>query len=379
VEPKKKFWLFKQSKHFCSVPWNHFEILSSGIVRTCSKGQALGNINTDDLENILASDQLRQIKQDLLEDRLNNNCVGCHRLTTGNEHFDLRNHYNPMFKDSDVDYEDLSAFQLNGIDLHWDNTCNFKCVYCNPYQSSLIAQEQGMPVVRNENANVDKIIKLVVDNQYHMKEIYLSGGEPLLIKNNARLLSSITNTDLPIRINSNLSMASESNAVFKELTRFKNVLWTISADSRGERFNYNRNGGDWNKFLNNVDTVTQLGHQLRINLVWFVGSIADIFDTIEFFVKKYKITDITINQLHDHAYLLARNAPKDVKEAARERLYKLLNSGLIEEQSNSWYNITRCERELDTDLEDPDSYKEYFDQLDQQRGTIWRKVFPELV
>lgn len=379
MEPKKKFWLFKQSKHFCAVPWNHFEILSSGIVRTCSKGQPLGNINTEDLDDILASDGLKQIKQDLLADQLNNNCTGCHRLSTGNEHFDLRNHYNPMFKDASIDYEDLTAFQLNGIDLHWDNTCNFKCVYCNPYQSSLIAQEQGMPVVRNENANVDKIIKLVVDNQYHMKEIYLSGGEPLLIKNNARLLSSITNTDLPIRINSNLSMASESNAVFKELTRFKNVLWTISADSRGERFNYNRNGGDWDKFLNNVDTVAQLGHQLRINLVWFVGSIADIFETIEFFVKRYKITDITINQLHDHAYLLARNAPKDVKESARERLYKLLNSGLIKEQSNSWYNIARCERELDAELEDPDSYKEYFDQLDQRRGTDWRKVFPELV
>jgi len=94
MDPKKKFFLFHQSQYFCSVPWNHFEVFSNGSVRTCSKGVSFGNINQQTLEDILQGDQIKGIKQDLVNNILNTNCEGCHQLTTGTEHFDLRNHYN---------------------------------------------------------------------------------------------------------------------------------------------------------------------------------------------------------------------------------------------------------------------------------------------
>jgi radical SAM protein with 4Fe4S-binding SPASM domain len=132
MDPKRKFFLFKQSAHFCSVPWNHFEVFSNGNIKTCSKGYKFGNINQEPLEQILGNNQIKSIKTNLLADKLDNNCIGCHQLITNNEHFDLRNHYNPMFKSFNIDYDDVDAFELHGVDLHWDNTCNFKCVYCNP-------------------------------------------------------------------------------------------------------------------------------------------------------------------------------------------------------------------------------------------------------
>jgi molybdenum cofactor biosynthesis enzyme MoaA len=378
MDPKKKFFLFKQSQYFCAVPWNHFEVWSNGEIRTCSKGKTFGNINTDSIESILNNPIIRGIKHDLVHDQFNTNCTGCHRLTTPEEHFDLRNHYNPMLQKFDIDYDNLDAFELNAIDLHWDHTCNFKCVYCNPQQSSLIAQEQGIPVTRSDNDNIDKIIELIIRNQYHIKEIYLSGGEPLLIKHNARLLSQLSNTDLPIRINSNISHAVETNAVFNQLTRFTNVLWTLSADAMDDKFNYIRSGGDWVEFLSRLDGICNLGHNLRINLVWFIGSVGTIFDTIEFFIQNYSITDITINQLYGHPYLQVRNAPKSAKVLAKEKLTKLLESGLITSKSNAWYNIARCLKELELPPEDPVGYIKYFDNLDQLRGTNWRSTFPEL-
>lgn len=378
MTPKKKFFLFHQSQHFCSVPWNHYEIFSNGNVRTCSKGIIFGNINQEPLEQILQSEKIKKIKQDLLDDVPNDNCQGCHRLSTGTEHFDLRNHYNPMFKQFDIDYEDISVFELHGIDLHWDNTCNFRCVYCNPQQSSLIAQEQNIPVVRSEQDNIDKVIDSIVKNQYTVKEIYLSGGEPLLIKHNAKMLSQITNTDLPIRINSNISLVSNHNPVFVELRRFKNVLWTVSADNQGARFEYVRNGGNWNKFLENLNIVKQSGHQIRLNMVWFVANVTDIVDTITYFIKQHGITDITINQLERHSYMQARHAPAIIKQRALEQFDNLLNSGLISEKSNTWYNIARCRQELTNQDSDPTGYAKYFDHLDQLRGTTWREVFPEL-
>ena len=379
MDLKKKFFLFKQSKNFCAVPWNHFEIFTNGDVQTCSKGHVFGNIKDQPLDQILQSPGIQSIKQDLLADRASSNCRGCHQLSTGTEHFDLRNHYNPMFKNFDIDYEDITAFELNGVDLHWDNTCNFKCVYCTPLQSSLIAQEQGIPVTRTDNENIDKIIALIVKNQNTMKEIYFSGGEPLLIKHNVKLLKEITNTQLPIRINSNISQAVDTNPAFAELKRFKNVLWTVSAECQGEQFNYVRNGGNWNQFLHNLNTVKTLGHQVRLNLVWFVANVTSMFNTIEYFVQEHGISDITINQLGGHEYLRARHAPTDLKQQAQEQLNRLLASGVIEEKSNVWYNIARCSRELEIAESNPAGYTEYFDRLDQLRGTNWRQVFPELV
>ena len=209
------------------MPWNHYEVFSDGSIRTCSKGKSLGNINQFDIDSILNNEKLKNIKKDLLDDQLNENCKGCHTLTTVGKHFDLRNHYNPMFKNFDVDYEDLTEFQLHGVDLHWDNTCNFKCIYCNSDQSSSIAQEQNKSIIKSNLQNIDKIIDMIIKNQHLMKEIYLSGGEPLLIKHNVRLLSQIENKNLPIRINSNISQINNNNAVFAEIKKFKNGYGTI--------------------------------------------------------------------------------------------------------------------------------------------------------
>jgi hypothetical protein len=200
-----------------------------------------------------------------------------------------------------------------------------------------------------------------------------------LIKQNEKLLSQITNENLPIRINSNISQANDSNRVLRQLKRFKNVLWTVSAESSNAKFNYTRANGDWQEFLNNLNYIKSLGHQIRINSVFFVGSAMDIFDTIEFFIVQHGIQDITINQLSNHPSLHVRNCPDFVKQQSREKLKKLLSSNLIESQSNSYYNISRCEKELDLLATDQHGYQQYFDQLDQLRNTNWRTVFPELV
>lgn len=378
MDPRKKFWLFKQSQHFCAVPWNHFEVWSTGDIRTCSKGSSFGNINETSIEDILNSNKIKSIKDDLLADKFNTNCSGCHKLTTQGKHYDLRNHYNPMFKSFDIDYENTQAFELHGIDLHWNNTCNFKCVYCNPGQSSLIAEEQKLPVRKSSTENINKIIEMIVKNQYIMKEIYFSGGEPLLIKYNATLLAQIKNKELPLRINSNISVANDSNAVFAEIKKFKNVLWTVSAEATGERFSYIRNGGTWTGFTDNLENIKKLGHNIRLNSVFFIGSLSTIFDNIEYFIVNHNVTDITINQLAGHSYLRARNAGPDLKERTLARLEKLLASGLVPPESNSYYNILRCQKELQLPADDKTGYVTYFDQLDRLRNTSWRNIFNEL-
>jgi molybdenum cofactor biosynthesis enzyme MoaA len=378
LDHKKKFWLFKQSKTFCAVPWNQFEVFVTGELRTCCNGIKLGNINEKSVTEILNSELLLDIKTSLANDQPHKNCNLCYKGSIPGQHEDLRMHYNPMFQSADINYDDNTEFKLNALDMHWDNTCNFKCIYCTPVLSSSIAQEQKVPVHKVHKDRVKEIIELAVTNQYNLKEIYFSGGEPLLIKHNAELLSQLENKNIPLRLTTNLSQLKESNAVFKEVQKFSNVLWTLSADAEGARFNYIRHGGEWSEFLAGLKLLQTLGHRVRLNMVHFVGNAAGIFDTIKYFVETHGITDITVNPLHDHEYLLPRNAPNTVKSLGRDKLAQLLESNLIAPNSNSYYNILKCGRELELPIADADGYCYYFDQLDTLSQTNCRPAFPEL-
>ena len=86
-----------------------------------------------------------------------------------------------------------------------------------------------------------------------------------------------------------------------------------------------------------------------------------------------------INQLMNHNYLLARNAPVVLKNIAKEKLQKLLDKKLIADNSNAYYNIARCQQELDAPIEDALGYVNYFEKLDSMRNTDWREIFPELI
>ncbi len=64
MNPKKKYHLFKSNKSFCVVPWTNFEVYTNGDIKTCSMGgETLGNINNQDIEDILQSDTINELNQ----------------------------------------------------------------------------------------------------------------------------------------------------------------------------------------------------------------------------------------------------------------------------------------------------------------------------
>jgi radical SAM protein with 4Fe4S-binding SPASM domain len=234
MDPKKKFFLFKKSEHFCAVPWNQFKVFTSGEVGTCVNGQeTLGNIHYNSIEEILSSPNLAKIKNNLKQNLDDSNCSKCKSLEYNEDisYKFLRDLYNPMFVKSTVDYDDDMDFVLNGVDLHWGSTCNLKCITCWGRQSSAIAQELNQPIRNVTAESANKLIDFIVKNQYTLKEVYLSGGEPTLIKHNLNLLKQLRkDLDFTIRINTNMTFNSD-NTIIEELKKFPKVLFTISADA----------------------------------------------------------------------------------------------------------------------------------------------------
>ena len=281
-----------------------------------------------------------------------------------------------MLQDLDVNYSDPHEFVLGALDLHWSSLCDLKCVTCWAYQSSSIAQEQNVPINHLPSERANLLIDWIVKNQHTLQEIYLSGGEPTMIKYNLRLLEKIQKrSDLQIRVNSNL-MWDQDNAVLAEILKFPNVLFTCSADAVGQKFEYIRRDAQWSKFLENLNFLNaQKNVRIRINSVFFVLSASGLVDTIDFFKQNFDIDDFTINQCEmEQTHLRARNLPEPVKKQCATSIATAIDR--FSHDLNLVGQLKNCLAELDHPS--TESYVGYFNRTDSLAGSDWQSTFQEL-
>lgn len=381
MDPKYKFQLFKQEKHFCSAPWNLVWVGTDGSVRTCTKNMtAMGNLQDSPIEEILSNDSFKKIRTDILDGNNLKHCRSCiNDENQGNgihKYNHVRNMYNELFVKQEVDYTDIAEFQLGALDLHWSSICNLKCVTCWAKQSSMLANEQNLPVAHTPTATALKFIDWVVERQHTLREVYLSGGEPSLIKYNLNLLQRLEKRpDLQIRINSNLTW-DQDNAIIQEVLKFPNVLFTCSADSTGKRFDYIRRGASWQQFEDNVRFLSTFENvRIRINSVYFSLSALTLLDTIDYFNENFRIDNFTINQCGmGHTYLRSRNLPDSTKLLVKEKL--LIGLEKYKDNGNLVGSFNNCIREIETAKDE--SYVEYLNHIDKLSQSNWQELFPEL-
>ena len=380
IDPKKKFHLFATNKYFCVAPWNLLYVQMDGSINVCTRGKSFGNANTHTIEEIVSNVKYQELKSQILNDEITDHCRRCINFDNKNpagKYQGLRTNYNKLSKHSSIDYYDTTKFKLTAVDLHWSSVCDLKCVTCWAGQSSSIAKEQNIPVRHTPTKTADKIIDFISDNQDELREIYLSGGEPTLIKHNLRLLKKIKKSDdLLIRVNSNLQWDKDNNEILKEILKFPKVMFTCSVDGIGEKFNYARRGGNWQKFIDNFDFLqNQSNVDTRTNTVFFVLTAQELPEILDYFYKR-NVYDHTINQCsmgQDH--LRCRNLPDEIKS----KVIKNLESCLVKYKDN--LNTCGCIKNCLTELNNPktDDYHDHFDKIDLLQGSNWRKLYPELV
>jgi len=374
MDPKRKFFLLKQSENFCAAPWTNLYLEANGDILTCCVGRTvLGNIRNTSLSQILNGEVANEIKNTLLNDNPHVNCVVCQEFNSDYDTW-LRGHYNDLSKSLDIDYDSFK-FVLAGVDLRWSNTCNFKCVYCEPKFSNGIERELNI-TFSNGDAGNQAVLDFVLANQSNIKEIYLAGGEPLLMKENRQFLEQFTNFNTKLRINTNLSNINEKNSILSMITKFKDVLWTVSVENIELRYEYTRYGGNWQQFLQNLKIIKNLNHTIRFNLVYFIGNALTFADDFNFLKTLIPNCEFSTVPVIEHDAISSRNLPKDLKIQAKDNLVSLLNEVVM--PLNLCNNINNCIKELEKDSNGLD-YKQYFDSLDAKRGTNWKTVFPELV
>jgi sulfatase maturation enzyme AslB (radical SAM superfamily) len=230
----------------------------------------LGNLNSQTIEEILAGPVLREIqdtiRQGQLHDEYCKNCIN--RETVGGD--SERVWHNQVNKEFAI--ESAGNFEFPSIiDIRWNTTCNLSCNYCDPNASSKWAGILKQPVISGTRHYYKQVCDYIEKHHDQVQEVALVGGEPLLLKENERLLDVIP-ADCVVTIITNLSTDLENNAVFQKLATRSRVGWSISFENVRDRFEYVRYGATWQKLLHNLDLVQDLmqnqGHWGGIHAVY---------------------------------------------------------------------------------------------------------------
>jgi len=368
-----------QKDTFCPAPWMTFYVEPNGRVDLCCIASAqVGNLHERPLKDILRSDKIIEIKKQMLANEPVPGCEACHSGYESSFQHRLVRQFGGR---EHGDYQSLDDFKLKYLDLRWNNTCNYACIYCSADLSSLWAQIDGVKQIKITNMRTD-MMDLVMENLENLQEVYLAGGEPLMLKENLTILTRLAevNPDCKIICNTNLSNIKE-NAIFDKINDFKHVQWMVSAEAQHLEYEYIRWPGKWQTFDQNLRTLKSLGrpnHTLAFNLVWLNLNGLSIWDYIDHLINiELDISSVSILPYNMDVW----NGPWHLKHMPQEFLQRVR-----ERMSDAKYHkIYTYQQNLDfinKHINDPNhqsniaTIKEYLEQLDKSRNLDHRYIFP---
>ena len=308
------------TKPYCTAPWTGLIIRENGNVCTCCVAQTiLGNVKSDSIIDImLNSPDLDKIKKDLADNNHNDNCKTCYKLEKHSGTATLRNHFNLHYPEIDKG--------LQFLDIRWSNLCNLNCVYCGPRSSSTWEDKLNSNSIKIIKHSYDEILEeWVLSKIDQLYELILIGGEPLLMKQNIRLIEKISD-DARLSVITNLSYNLSNNPCAKLLFKRPQdkTLWNVSAENYGDKFEYIRTGADWSQFKNNLKLLVEREpNTVNLLMVYGIFSALNLLDTVKMYYS-LGVKKIQIQMLWDNPALDIFNFPSTVLKIARDQLYAVL-------------------------------------------------------
>jgi organic radical activating enzyme len=322
------------------------------------------------------------------------------------------------------------------MEVAFENTCNFKCLYCSPESSSRWQEEvthngpiqfdtwglhdikwlknQGrLPIHRDDpNPYIDAFWKWWPDLYPKLHTFRITGGEPLLSKHTWAVLEYIKenpNPNLTLAINTNMNVPFR---LIEKLVQYVNEIAPhikgfdiyTSLESTGEQAEYARSGLVYDEFvqncyyfLDNTPPQSRLHFMTTINLM-SVPTFMNFLELIQAFREKYTVEKHDFRVRTMISYLrwpkfLSINlvAPETKQIYAKEWLDFINDFVITDEVENHAYQVfyneeaDQIKRLVDYMLTSVPEQKQIYDEFrtyiqtcDERRSTSFAKTFPEL-
>lgn len=298
------------------------------------------------------------------------------------------------------------------LDLRLSNMCNLKCRMCNPFNSSQIAKEhfeiwndedyqqvwsqqygRNPTWLKNEatwqDSNIlwDELVGLIPN----LKKVYMTGGEPTLIKNNYRFMKESISSGMndSMELFFNLNCTNVTDEFLGLIAQFKYVSINASIDGVGKVNDYIRYPSKWDKISTNFEKIAQLPNvNLNITPVVQVHNVLDLENILNYAEEvssRYK-KDIGLDFLFNWSpkWYDVTILPEYIRKISSNQLKQYRNNSprysnnwLIKNSVDSTINLLESSRNLEySDL--LDKFIKITRVYDKQRSQSFETTFPEI-
>ena len=286
-------------KHFCAAPWTSSWISPTGDVTFCCKSRdTLGNINQQNLPDILNSESANVVRKQMLAGGKPSHCRICWGLeaASGNaSHNRVGNNRDGWANLDDAVAETNSdgsvrKFNISWFDLNSSNKCNFACLGCTPELSDTIRRNyldefaningrdaagyteqwnNKLPEpVQFENDRT-RMIDFVMGQADTLKQIHLNGGEPWMQAGFHELLDKLKaggyhkTITLWTHTNGSISKYGGVDFVKDYYEPWTTARVSLSNDGCGKRGEFIRYGYSDRKWINTAQRLKQLDSETK--------------------------------------------------------------------------------------------------------------------
>jgi len=248
------------NKDICILPWLSLFIRNDGNIYPCeilawrSNDYLLGNLETTTLEEAFNHPAIKKLRKTVLFtgtcELSNFHKNSCMYLINHELYSDI---YDKMYSDTRED--GYFEFNLQALFLKLSNLCNLKCVYCNEHSSSVWEKFKNKNI---KKIDPDVYLSKLYPHLNNLKELFFSGGEPILYSYNKTILDYLkqNNKNIQIGIATNLTYNFEKyKSFFDILSEFSNSKVFCSIDVDQEQFEFIRENSDWNLVKYNLGKI----------------------------------------------------------------------------------------------------------------------------
>lgn len=225
----------------CFYPFHSFTIQNGYYNLCCASRQSPVSFNEMGIYDFFYnSDYIKEVRSVIKENKWHPDCVMCkEKEEKGLKSLRLKAADSLINKDPELSY----------LDVRLSNKCNLGCRMCNEFFSSVIAEEQGIKKTYEwANSALEQIKKIKT-----LSKIYFTGGEPLLVKENYKLLENLIESNLHRRIslilNTNCTVLPDK--FINLILQFQSIHVNLSIDGIGKVQEYIR----WPSKWTNVEAV----------------------------------------------------------------------------------------------------------------------------
>lgn len=389
---------------FCYLAMQGYSTHAHGRARPCCfsrantnnfmPGVGIGNIyewqhhnnkNSTNIEDFINDPVIKNLRSDLLQNRIPEGCKGCFELENqGIRSF--RQTWNEIYTDQ-IDTslrhvgEDghLDPQAITYLDISLGNVCNLKCRSCNPWASHRWIEEGPTVPHTDWDKTAYHIAELSSKNPWfirafkegffdevlpNVRVINFIGGEPLVVTEHYDWLEHIVaqGWSQNIELHYNTNGTTIPDRLLEIWDKFRGVILSLSIDAIGDLAYYVRYPSKWRVIEKNVKKLaefsrTRTGVIVHTHVTLSMLNLHDLPNILDWCKQQYDTWHYTwdwgnhgyqnclphFNIVEHPSYLHIRNLPQEQKNLALEMLNeqyaKFKNAGLPEWEQWAVENI----------------------------------------